>query len=563
MSGVEARERALADAVSLENLKRDNAEIAKGVRLSGSPAEAEAFAYIAEHCRSFGMEVREYAVDAYVSLPIAADLAVVAPEARAIECITHSFSAATGPEGITGPLVSVGRGMGAADYAGKDARGAVVLVDGLASPGAALAADRAGAVGMICVNPAGLHEMIVSPVWGTPTPETAPALPKVAAVSIRKEEGDALKALLERGPVTVRLRTEVKTGWWPIPALTADIPGTMEDRYVLLSGHVDSWHYGAMDNASANATMLEVGRILSEHRSELRRGLRLAFWSGHSHARYGASAWYADNFFADLHERCVCHVNAESTGGKGATNVTTPGNMAETWQIAAGVVRDLLGEEMVYRRQGRSHDQSFVGLGVPSVLCGFSGPGEGGAAWWWHTPDDTLDKIDDALLVRDTQVYLLTCWRLCTAPVIPFGFTETANELRDRLNALQEAAGDRFDLAPLIADVEALHADAERLNAAAATAGSDDARAEWLNAAMMAVAHALIPVGYTKAGPFEVDLALGSPVLPGLAQVADLGNIDPASDEARFLHTRLVRERNRVWHAIASARQAITQILDG
>src|SRR5947209_14807628 len=105
MSGIETRERALQGAVSLENLKRDNAAIAKGVRLSGSPAEAEAFAYIADRCRPFGMEVREYAIDAYVSLPGAAALAVISPDARDIACITHSFSVATGPEGRTGPLV--------------------------------------------------------------------------------------------------------------------------------------------------------------------------------------------------------------------------------------------------------------------------------------------------------------------------------------------------------------------------------------------------------------------------------------------------------------------------
>jgi len=43
MSSADTRESALQAAVSLENLKRDNAEIAKGVRLSGSPAEAAAF----------------------------------------------------------------------------------------------------------------------------------------------------------------------------------------------------------------------------------------------------------------------------------------------------------------------------------------------------------------------------------------------------------------------------------------------------------------------------------------------------------------------------------------
>src|SRR5437762_14388016 len=106
MSGTDSREGALRDAVSLGDLKRDNAGIAKGVRLSGSPEEAEAFAYIADRCRSFGMEVRAYAIDAYVSLPGAAALAVVSPEAREIACITHSFSVATGPEGLTAPLVS-------------------------------------------------------------------------------------------------------------------------------------------------------------------------------------------------------------------------------------------------------------------------------------------------------------------------------------------------------------------------------------------------------------------------------------------------------------------------
>ncbi len=212
-------------------------------------------------------------------------------------------------------------------------------------------------------------------------------------------------------------------------------------------------------------------------------------------------------------------------------------------------------------RQGRSHDQSFTGVGVPSVLCGFSGPGGGGSAWWWHTPDDTLDKIDDALLVRDTQVYLLACWRLCTAPVIPYDFVETANELRDRLHQLQESANGQFDLESLITEADALHADAGRFNAAMAAADGDAARAERLNAAIMAVARALVPVNYTKAGPFEVDLALGNPALPGLAAVVELGELDPASDAARFLHTRLVRERNRVWHALVTARRAIEAAL--
>jgi hypothetical protein len=556
---MDATEQGLRDAVSLDNLTRHNAEIAKGVRLSGSADEAEAFAYIAAQCRSYGMAVEQYAIDAYVSLPGAAALTVTSPEERALACITHSFSLATGPAGLTAPLVAVGKGTGPADYAGKEVRGAIVVTDGLAMPAVAHAAYQAGAAGMICVNPAGLHEMIISPVWGTPTPETAPYLPHLVAVSVRKEDGEALKAMMARGPVTVRLQTEVETAWRPIPTLTAEIPGNAEDRYVLLSGHVDSWHYGAMDNASANATMLEVGRILSEHRGEMRRGLRLAFWSGHSHARYGASAWYADNFWADLHDHCVCHVNAESTGGIGADNLADAGCMAETWRFAAGPVREVAGQELRYRRLARNGDQSFEGVGIPSALAGLSSQPDGGLGWWWHTPDDTLDKIDGPNFVRDTQVYLLTCWRLCTLPVLPFDYTETANELRERLHELQESADGRFDLTPLLAEADALHADAERLNATAANTGNDAARAERINAALMAAAHALIPVNYTLAGPYGVDLALENPILPGLAPVATLAELDPASNDAGFLRTRLVRERNRALHALTTARRALAR----
>ena len=87
----------------------------------------------------------------------------------------------------------------------------------------------------------------------------------------------------------------------------------------VFSGHVDSWHYGAMDNGTANATMLEVARLLAQHRDELYRGLRVIFWSGHSHGRYSGSTWYVDNHWEELHDRCVAHVNVDSTGARGAS----------------------------------------------------------------------------------------------------------------------------------------------------------------------------------------------------------------------------------------------------
>src|SRR5690606_33456798 len=100
------------------------------------------------------------------------------------------------------------------------------------------------------------------------------------------------------------------TEWRKIPTLIAEYKGEVEpEKYVLFSGHIDSWHYGAMDNGSANATMLEVARIIGENKLKLYRSLKLAFWSGHSHGRYAGSALFADENWENLYDHCVLHLN--------------------------------------------------------------------------------------------------------------------------------------------------------------------------------------------------------------------------------------------------------------
>lgn len=76
----------------------------------------------------------------------------------------------------------------------------------------------------------------------------------------------------------------------------------------------------------------------------------------------------------------------------------------------------------------------------------------------------------------------------------------------------------------------------------------------------MALAHLLIPVNYTRTGPFEHDLALGTSPLPGLADTVRLGQLDPDGDDVRFLRTRLERERNRVEHALRAAIRLVREI---
>src|SRR3954451_13319210 len=104
-------------------------------------------------------------------------------------------------------------------------------------PGKGLTAERAGAIGQIHINDEHIHEMCISPVWGTPIPETAHLLPKVPAVAVARPDGDRLLSALQQGTVSVRLVPEPYREWVKIPTLTAELPGTAEDGYVLFSGH--------------------------------------------------------------------------------------------------------------------------------------------------------------------------------------------------------------------------------------------------------------------------------------------------------------------------------------
>ena len=557
--------RELLDEVSAERAMEYTRTIAQWQRLSGSEDERKAFDYVEETLRGFGLRTERFAPLCLTSLPGKATLSVLDDDGRqpdvSLPCITHSFSTATGPGGVTGELVYLGEGR-PADYAGHDLAGKIALIDGLAGPANAVAAEGTGVVAVVHVNPFELHEMIVSPVWGNPGSDNVDRLPTIPHISVDGETG----AMLKQGAARVRITTEVDTGWRPLPVLVATLePATPSADYVLLSGHIDSWYYGAMDNGTANAAMLETARVLTGHRDLLRRGLRVAFWSGHSHARYGTSAWYADEFWQDLHDHCVAHVNIDSPGGAGATGLGRISGMAETYPAVRELYRSLTGENLPFSRAGRGGDQSFWGVGIPSAagkayIQGSWDEGRkdlsGSFGWWWHTADDTMDKIDADNLARDTRVLLASTYLFLASPVLPLAQTAAVEEIRQALGEIAAGAGDAFDLGPVQRAADALMEAAERLTARCGQPVSE-AEATRLNAGLLAVSHLLIPVAYTEAGPFGQDPALGAPSLPGLRPAARLGSLPAASAERQLLLTNLRRERNRLLHALVEARRAI------
>src|SRR5438876_1297313 len=494
----------LVDSVSTDRLMEDTREIARWVRLSGSPEERRAFAYIERRLREAGLRTQLLEHDALISLPQSAALRLSDPDPEEIPCITHSFAVSTPRDGIAAEAVAVREGPPAGTLSGR-----VAIVDGLATPDDVAKLQSDGAVGVIFLNRDPLvHEMIVSTIWGSPTLSQLGRLPAIPVVSAAGDGAARVRAAGGRR-VRVRLTTAVQTGWRRLPLLVAEADGTGDDTFVLLAGHVDSWHYGAMDNGGANAVMMEAGRLLA--RTQLYRGLRLTFWSGHSHGRYAGSTWYVDSHWDELNARCAAHLNVDSVGGRGATKLDAGYCMPETRELGVRVVAALAGQQYRGTRVGRSGDQSFLGIGVPSLFMSLSehladGPeasrdfsstgiaARGGPGWWWHTPEDTVDKPDPAALTRDARIYAAAAHILCASPVLPLDYAATAAEIVTSLRALEKRLGDRFDISACVAEAEHLRDAAAPVTQAARSAAGDPKDASAVNRTVMQRGRILISV---------------------------------------------------------------------
>jgi len=565
--------------VSAGELMEHVRTISKWERESGTVGEAQAFDYIEQTLRQCGLAVERREIEAYISLP--EEGRVVLPDGAVIDGLTHAFSPSTDPaeDGLEGEVVDAGQGN-PEDYARVGAAGNIALIDGLATPGRAWAAQSAGTVAQIFVNMNHLHNMIVTTIWGTPTPETAWRIPRTPCLSILRADAERLRALMRGGSLRVRVVTKVRTGWMPIPHLVGHLEGQEEDRFVLFSGHVDSWHYGAMDNATANATMLEVARLLASRRDTLRRGIRFAFWSGHSHGRYAGSAWYADQSFSELSRRCVLHLNVDSTGAKGATDYSVFHATEEAQGFAEAVVRDVTGQTGQARRFSRAGDQSFWGAGVPSAFMSLSGIpkqdtelsramerlfGTAGFPWWWHTREDTVDKIDRDVLALDTQVYVAAALRLVNAPILPLDPERAARVLLLTVEGLQTASAGHADLVLVVNAARRLVGRADHLKLALERLAAHETRSaaqlDPVNLTLMKLSRVLVPLGYTSGDRFHHDLALPVAPLAGLQAVRQLATLDPASDAFKFTAAALVRERNRAVHALEEAAELIDELL--
>jgi N-acetylated-alpha-linked acidic dipeptidase len=530
-------------------------------RTSGSDGERASAEYLARKLAEYGIAHTTYDARLYLSWPGKAELAV--PALGTIRAKTAAFSAATPRDGLSGRLAfepKLTRQVDQRFTFDSDVRGQIPVVRGIADTEAlVLAAQNAGAVAVLQIDATDvLHEDIVTTTWGTPTPESARRLPTIPYISITKSDGERLTRIAPNARTTVTMTVDVTRGWRTIPIVVADVPGRTPD-FVLVATHLDAWYHGMTDTGGSVASILDIARVLQHHAAELQRGVRFAWWTGHSFGRYAGSGWYVDRFWGDLDRHAVAYTNLDGPGRRGsALDAVSSSGWPGIAEYARASAERLTGKVPAAGRApsrpfrpGRDSDSAFQGLGIPFFSIGVPGPQTGspdvdasGRIVYWHTPEDTFDKLDMKALTLDTQYRVAQLYDLASTRVLPHRLEPIAAAYVAAVKDLAASAGAAFELAPTLKLATALQDAAGRFDRSPQPV--TDAAVGEFNTLVVRLTHELNSALYTKSGRFDQDPAAELPMLPLLARVKDLSTLPRDTDELGFLEAEMIRARNQV-----------------
>ena len=583
-----ALEAAARDAIRLDEPGALLARFVTLIRESGTPAEETAGRYIVERLKALGVPVTLHTPELYISLPERAELTVMAAGgARMVNARPPAMARSTGDTPVEGEVCYVPSryaagtaslfdvpdaakiGSGGAD----PVAGRIVLTEGFSMPGPVQAFERRGAIAQIYIHPGQrIHEGICTSIWGAPTAESIGRKPSTPVICINHPDGEALIADVQRGPVRASVKTWLREGWMTCLLPEVEIRGTQDpDEFLLVHGHYDSWYEGIGDNATGDAALLELARVLWQVRASLKRSVRIAWWPGHSTGRYAGSTWYADTFAEELDERCIAQLDIDSPGCADATVYEEVMWMAEADALCRSSIRDALGLESQRVRPLRAGDYSFNQIGPTGLYMllsnipteerkrrGYYAVGGCGGNIAWHTPDDLMPVADLEILRRDLAVYLTTIVRILNAPLHPFDYAAAVDEMHAAVAQHQKGAAGEVDLTPVLDDMTTLATAIRAWQSDAVTRladGGSDTDRRRVNATLRQIARLLVPLNYARGERFDHDPALKFGPVPRLEAAASLSSA-PAEMKP-FIKVGLVREINKVRATLRGVRRLL------
>ena len=533
--------------------------------------------------KRLGLPVEVYEPEIYLSIPMSASVETSVGTLRAKP---PSMSLPV-PGGVAGELVYLAANAqnlrnysrNLADVFGSDSatetlaerlKGRILLTEGFGNPALTAIAEDFGAIGLIVINPGkNIHWGTCTTIWGTPDLDDLPRKPRIPVLAVNNADGKDLIARAGDGEA-VTLRSELDEGWFSQKIPVVQIDGTKEsERFILVHGHYDSWDVGVGDNATGDATLLELARVLHKNREHLHRSVRIAWWPGHSTGRYAGSTWYSDAFAQDIEENCVAQINCDSPGCRLATSYHQTTCMAEMQAFVGDVISEITGTAPKYIRPKQAGDHSFYNIGLPTYFSltstmpeevriqkGYYEVSGCGGDIAWHTEDDTIEIADRDILLTDLKIYTLSVFRHAHTPVLPVDWRALVAEFASTISDYQTKAGDLFDLSP---SRDANSALGRSIGALYDAIAAGQLQSRQANDVLTRIGRILIPINFTREPRFRHDPAIVCPPLPTLLPAAELARC--SADTMGFAKTQAMRGQNRLVAALNEARRLIDDAL--
>ena len=434
-----SKERAFLKKTDPSRLWKDLENIASHNRLSGSPGERRAVEYLASRLEevNISVEIRNFPVRLSNPKKIRLSCASGGGAFFDVPAKAWSFTQKGGnlrsrgrvrfipseelPQTFLNYLLERGNRP-------KDLEG-VIAMGRSCTPFHLLSLQDRGAKGYIFCwsqgNEEEIHEGNVNMVWGTPLPEDLSLFLNLPFAAVNYLHGEELIHLAMEDILEAEIDVELHDLPTTIPLLEASIPAPSGNPdFLLVGNHLDSWHYGACDNATGNALCLELARKLKEVQPQLQRGVKIAWWSGHSNGRYAGSSAYAEKNYANLLEHCMAYMNVDMPGLRGARDYSFLTTGPDLFDLGKNVLRDITGRTGKSAPLVRGWDQSFQNMGISPYFIWASTlpPGHpdstGGTfmSRWWHTEKDLPEYCDLEILTKDLSLYLLGAFRFLAIP---------------------------------------------------------------------------------------------------------------------------------------------------
>ena len=551
-------------------------------RLSGGGQDMIAAEYICKAMESYGLETKILDFEAYNSHPGRSEVKVVFPEEATLKSLPCGHINSTPVGGTEFEVVYLGSG-GEEDYVGKDVEGKAVLVEvsyAPATPEKAMLASEHKAAAMICMNWGKPENELIcnralKAVWGNPTPENFDSIPRIAGVSVTRKDGEYLRELcLNNEKVVVNLDVQSSREWMHLPQPLGILRGTEEpEKFLLVSAHLDAWCPGVTCNATGDGTQLEMARVFGQFKDRIKRSIFFIFWNGHEIAEAAGSTWFEDYFYEDVRENCIGYINIDSTGMLGAVKYGADASR-ELYDFAFETITDILNEEIDVNYLAKTGDQSFFGVGVPSIAGRVSYSPEvvkeqNGATlgYWNHTVEDGLDKMSEENMEKDNRVDVGVILGLTNDPVLPYNFEKTCEDMSDKIEYIKEESGNIVDVTGIAAKIAELKANVAKLNVLREKGNKgelDQATVKKLNATLLRLSRSITNAFYTNAEKYSQDSygrTILSKPLPLLYPTIELSKMSKDSLEYKLLYTKMLRNRNRVADAVYLANEYVTLFL--